>query len=35
VSKLATRERILGGALDVLARKGYHRARVEGRTARD
>jgi TetR/AcrR family fatty acid metabolism transcriptional regulator len=29
VSKVATRERILDGALDVFARKGYHRALVD------
>jgi len=29
VSKVATRERILDGALDVFARKGYHRAIVD------
>jgi AcrR family transcriptional regulator len=29
VSKLATRTRILDGALDVFARKGYHRAIVD------
>jgi TetR/AcrR family fatty acid metabolism transcriptional regulator len=29
VSKIATRERILDGALDVFARKGYHRAIVD------
>jgi TetR/AcrR family transcriptional regulator, fatty acid metabolism regulator protein len=29
VSKMATRERILDGALDVFARKGYHRAIVD------
>ena len=29
MSKIATRERILDGALDVFARKGYHRAIVD------
>ena len=29
MSKVATRERILDGALDVFARKGYHRALVD------
>jgi AcrR family transcriptional regulator len=29
VSKVATRDRILGAALDVFARKGYHRAIVD------
>ena len=34
MSKVATRERILDGALEVFARKGYHRAVVDDIAAR-